>query len=506
MPSTRDDDDRTDPGPRDKPEGWARAFEGRTPGGGDFTFDFDAFERSEAEAARPRAAATPDLVKRPERRAIVPRNWLPPGDSVVETRPVGNTTVVSLRGRINESFRGAELGQSLRGIVVFDLSQVDRISSFGVKGWLQMMEQARFTEAYFYRCSEAVVNQITMMRNFCGAGRIHSVLVPYQCAACGEEFSAVYEAGPDREVILGRSPVPVECPRCAAAATMSDDPWAYLSLDEHLLEHVPPELAPVIDHLGQGQRVDPLEKFVSDDETRIRINAPLDPRLRLTRALTGLEGRVVFDLTPRPDIAPAGVQRLLEAIRGLDEEVSEVWIDGANRAVLEALIADPPPRTWVSTAWLTAVSSAGLRRPVLIEVRKKRHALLRGELPAVEGGRGPFQFEDAQIVFEAARHLLPVSSGTPSGAHATPVPSAVLQNTQARLQALQMQQMQMQLQMQQQMERTGLTPVRAPPPSGMSVPIWQIVVFVAATVSLAAVAFVIVFVVVAKLLMERSPG
>jgi hypothetical protein len=510
MPATRDEDDRTDPGRSDKHEGWVQALTAAAgTGAPEFSFDFDAFERSEAEAARPLSATLvpAPAARAPERRAIVPRNWLPPGDSVVETRPVGNMTVVSLRGRINESFRGAELGQSLRGVVVFDLAQVDRISSFGVKGWLQMMEHARFTSAYFFRCSEAVINQITMMRNFCGAGRIHSLLVPYQCAACGEEFSAVYEAVGDRELILGRSPVPVECPRCASAAKMADDPWAYLSLDEHLLDDVPADLEQVLEHLTIAQRVDPIEKFVSDDETRIRINAPLDARLRLTRALTGLEGRVVFDLTPQPEIGAAGIQRLTEAIRELDPEVTEVWIDGATHAVIEALLIDPPPRTFVSTAWVTAVASAtGLRRPVLVDVRKKRSALLRGELPVLEGGRGPSTYEDAEIVFEAARHLVPAQpvarTPTPAPApvrfQATPVPAPG--NTEARLQQLQLQQMQLQ-QMQQQLQspNTGPAPVvRAAAPVGMSVPIWQIVAWGMVTLGMAALAFVIVFLAVAR--------
>lgn len=394
--------------------------------GGDFGFDFGAFERSEAEAAlqQPKKPEPTVPMERPaEKRTVIARNWLPPGDAVVETRPVGNMTVVSLRGRINESFRGAELGQSLHGIVVFDLSQVDRISSFGVKGWLQMLEGARFTHCYFYRCSEAVINQITMMRNFCGVGRIHSLLVPYMCTGCGEEFNVVYDAVADREAILGRSPIPVECPRCAAVATIADDPWGYLAVDDHLLDDVPADLEQVLEHLNQAQRVDPIEKFVSEDETRIRINVPLDARLRLGRALTGLEGRVAFDLTPRPELPPTGVQRLLEAIRDLDPEVSEVWVDGATRGLIDAMLLDPPPRTFVSTAWVTAVSpDSGIRRPVLVDLRKKRQALLRGEMPAVDAGwaRGTLRFEDAEAVFAAARHLLPYSA-TPSPT-ATPVP------------------------------------------------------------------------------------
>ncbi|MEQ1508448.1 MAG: hypothetical protein ABMB14_39825, partial [Myxococcota bacterium] len=431
MPAARNDDDQTDPGAAPgmvRDENFVKTLV--VPQPGDYGFDFEAFERSEAEAAarvpkKADPAAPPE--RAPERRTILPRNWLPPGDSVVETRPVGNMTVVSLRGRINESFRGAELGQSLSGVVVFDLSQVDRISSFGVKGWLQMLEHARFTHCYFFRCSEAVINQITMMRNFCGTGRIHSLLVPYLCGGCGEEFSAVYDAVADREAILGRSPGTVECPRCAAGAKIADDPWAYLAVDDHLLDHVPADLEQVVEHLTQVQRVDPIEKFVSDDETRVRINVPLDARLRLGRALNGLEGRVVFDLTPRPELSADGIHRLLDAIRELEPEVTEVWIDGATRSLIEALLAEPTPRTFVSTAWVTAVATdTGIRRPVLVDLRKKRASLLRGEMPTVDAGwaRGAVRFDDADVVFTAARHLVPHTPHAP-----TPNPAPIGHNS-----------------------------------------------------------------------------
>jgi hypothetical protein len=436
MPRVRHDDDYRGPevpSERDDPFAAVKAISSNE---SDFPFDFGAFEQSEAEAAA-RSSATPDpatpsaVERADDTRVIVPRSWLPPGDSVVETRPIGNMTVVTLRGRINESFRGIELGQSLSGVVVFDLSQVDRISSFGVKGWLQMLERARFTACYLFRCSEAVVNQITMMRNFCGPGRIHSFLAPYSCESCGEEFSVVYEAVEDREAILGRSPIPVRCPRCAAATKLADDPWAYLALDEHLLDQVPADLEQVLDHATGTSRMDPIEKFVSDEETRIRVNAPLDARLRLGRALNGVEGRVVIDLTPRQDLQAAGIQRLVDSIRDLEAEVNEVWIDGANRALLELLLRNPPPRTYVSTAWVTAVAqTTGIRRPVLIDLKRKRSQLLRGEIPSVDAGwaRGPMRYEDADLVVSAARHLfpatvtatpVPVSSSTPAGAPAS---------------------------------------------------------------------------------------
>ena len=377
------------------------------------SFEFEAFAQSEADAAaaaqRDRASSEPNLAA-PERRRILRRSYLPPGDVVVDARPVGNMTVVTLRGRINESFQGGELGRSLSGVVVFDLAEVDRVSSFGVKGWLQMLETSRMVTCYFYRCSEAIINQVTMMRNFCGPGRIHSLMVPYSCSHCGEEFGALYEAVADREALLGRSPAIVECPHCHLGAEMDDDPWSYFALDDHLLDSVPADLRQVIDHLNSTNRTDPIEKFISEAETRIRINAPLDGRLRLSRAFAGLEGRVTLDLSVTPSVDAAGVHRLVGALRDLDQDVTEIWLDGAPTDLIRSLLVDPVPRVYVSSMFVEArCVSNGITRAVLVDVDRRREVLRARRLPPVEANWaiGPLDIADTDVLFGAAMELAP---------------------------------------------------------------------------------------------------
>ncbi|MBX2798862.1 MAG: hypothetical protein KTR31_14395 [Myxococcales bacterium] len=379
---------------------------------GEPSFEFETFAQSEADAAARAAPVAPEQVGggAAEQRRILRRSYLPPGDVVVDARPVGNMTVVTLRGRINESFRGGELGRSLTGVVVFDLAEVDRVSSFGVKGWLQMLETARMSSCYFFRCSEAVINQITMMRNFCGPGRIHSLMVPYACSHCGEEFGALYESVADREYILGRSPAKVECPNCQLAAQMDDDPWSYFAIDEHLLDSVPLELQQVVDHLSSTNRIDPIEKFISEQETRIRFNAALDGRLRLRRAFAGLEGRVTLDLSVTPSVDPAGLHRLVGALRDLDAEVSEVWLDGAPTDLIRVLLTDPVQRVYVSSMFVDARCVANrINRPVLVDIDRRREVLKQQRLPPIEANWavGPLDIADTDVLFRAAAELGP---------------------------------------------------------------------------------------------------
>ncbi len=395
-------------------------------------FAFETFERSEAQAAEDASyePLTEDepTDEGPKNRVITRRAFLPPGDVVVDTRPVGGMTVVTMRGRINESFGGPELGRSLTGEVLFDLSEVDRVSSFGVKGWLQMLDAARMTRCVFYRCSEAVINQVTMMRNFCGPGQIHSLQVPYTCGACGEEFGAVYDAVEDRERLLGRSPAPVGCPNCGQAAEMDDDPWAYFALDEHLLPQVPEGLEQVLDHLTSTNRVDPIEKYISDAETRLRFNAPLDAKLRLRRAFAGLEGRVTLDLSVCDQVQQAGLDRLVSAAYELKDEVQEWWLDGAPASLVQAFLRSDLTNVYVATMFVQGSCPAnGIQREVLIDVERHRPTLLARQLPPVQAAwaSGPLDLADTDLVFLAA-HRTPTSTqsqaitGTPAPTVAVP--------------------------------------------------------------------------------------
>ena len=73
-------------------------------------------------------------------RATIDLRRIPQDDATHEIRELGRFLVLTIRGRVNESFPGATIGEKLTAPVVFDLTEVDRITSFGVRSWLQMFD------------------------------------------------------------------------------------------------------------------------------------------------------------------------------------------------------------------------------------------------------------------------------------------------------------------------------------------------------------------------------
>lgn len=436
--SGRDDSEEDEPTPVVFPDtkwlakGMAPPSDGDTlvfgtdPANADANFDYAAFEASldaisDAEDQRVAdavAASEPDT----QIRVTVPRRPRTE-DASYAVRPVGRFTYVTVQGRINESFDGEALGTQVRGAaVIFDLADVDRITSFGVRGWLRMMQTASLGEAYFVRCSESVVNQITMIHNFCGPARVHSLIAPYQCEACGAEFGVPLFAVQDAELLRGRRPPEVQCPECSSSTEMDEDPWAFLDLDQQLLEAVPDDLQKVLDLLSEEPRHAPIEKAISGSgTTKITFNGALDDSTRFRRALGGIEGRVVVDLSHTESETAGGHRKLLDGLRRAAEDVEMFRLEGVGPDLGRALLSEVVPKLTVGSIRFFATNGAGIRRRVVIDIPENRDALLGGRPPRVDAAwaTGGITLESPDLAADVVR-----SVGAEFTLAATPAPAS----------------------------------------------------------------------------------
>ena len=146
--------------------------------GDDWGLDADGLEPREGRnddglfATRPSVPSPP---RRDEEAAPPPLpEPAPTGEpralSIIRRRSHG-LLMVSLSGRMTEAFQGGALAREVSGRVLFDLAGVERVTSFGVREWLQMLNEAssRVSALYIARCSEPIVNQVSMIRRFVGA-------------------------------------------------------------------------------------------------------------------------------------------------------------------------------------------------------------------------------------------------------------------------------------------------------------------------------------------------
>lgn len=99
----------------------------------------------------------------------------------------GDTAHVTLSGSVTEhatfDILATELGSPTK--ILFDLGEVERINSCGVREWLRFMSSLpAAAETSFDNCSASIVHQINLIQGFTGPAKVASIHVPFVCESC----------------------------------------------------------------------------------------------------------------------------------------------------------------------------------------------------------------------------------------------------------------------------------------------------------------------------------
>ena len=144
-------------------------------------------------------------------------------------RSADGTQVVRLRGEIDENADFTELKKRLRGPVVFQLAEIRRINSCGVREWVNFVRDLpSVTELTFSHCSPPIVTQLNMIFNFRGNAKVRSFYAPYICEACGHEEDKLLDVQSQFPGGKFRAPE-FACDQCGAQMEFDDLPERYLS-------------------------------------------------------------------------------------------------------------------------------------------------------------------------------------------------------------------------------------------------------------------------------------
>ncbi|MFH0901651.1 MAG: hypothetical protein V2A73_13570 [Pseudomonadota bacterium] len=146
----------------------------------------------------------------------------------IKERP--GITVVEFFGEIDENADFSELRRRLRGAVSFDLGEVRRINSCGVREWVNFVRDLPAVSILsFTHCSPAIVTQLNMIYNFRGSALIRSFLAPYRCEACGYEEEKLLDVQ-SHFPVRNQAVVPdFSCDKCGSKMELDDLPDRYLS-------------------------------------------------------------------------------------------------------------------------------------------------------------------------------------------------------------------------------------------------------------------------------------
>ncbi len=197
---------------------------------------------------------------------------------------------------------------------MLDLGGVRKISSFGIREWVDFMAAARdrAKEVVLVECAPKVVDQLNMVANFASGARVYSLYAPFRCDFCDSEHRALLQVDRDAEAIKAMTLPERPCPTCKQAMYFDDDGATFFSF---VAAQPRVELAPAVaaflgsrlDYaLADGTRKLRVDKVVDGRATFLRLAGDLDRAFPAGKLAEGLEGEVFVDVSGLARIDPAG--------------------------------------------------------------------------------------------------------------------------------------------------------------------------------------------------------
>jgi hypothetical protein len=139
---------------------------------------------------------------------------------------------------------GVTMAESIAGAesVVFDFDRVRRITSFGAREWIRLLERIPKETYYcFIRCRPSVVLQLSSVENFAGRGELVSLYVPYACPSCSHGFEILVDLAAEKERFEQKLPPPMKCPKCHREAEFDEVAEIYFDYAASCAPASPPD-------------------------------------------------------------------------------------------------------------------------------------------------------------------------------------------------------------------------------------------------------------------------
>jgi serine/threonine protein kinase len=248
----------------------------------------------------------------------------------------GSAALVRLAGPIDERFRGLD-APAVQSLVI-DVSGLTRITSFGVRQWLIAMEAIPRTVELvgFVGCPPFFIDQLNMVLNFCGRGRVLTALAPCACKACGAESNVLVDVLTHGARLATELATDEGCPRCGGALALSEVAESYFAFVKTCgATSLPDDAARLLARAGvytvpEGtappREAAKLLKLVHEAVTYFRISGPIDERFRARPFLAGLEGEVVLDLKEVDLLTGEGAGEWMRLIDQIRQQISSVTL------------------------------------------------------------------------------------------------------------------------------------------------------------------------------------
>jgi eukaryotic-like serine/threonine-protein kinase len=252
--------------------------------------------------------------------------------ATVEVVQQGDTALLTIVGLIDERFAGFGQLNHVKSLVL-DVANMTRMTSFGVRQWLNGMEELKsVADLYLLNCPTFFVDQLNMVLNFGGSAKVLTAVAPYVCPACGVESGELVDVMA-RRGSLTREPPEKTCSRCGAKLEFDESPDSYFGFAaKYAASSIQPAVAQLLTQRGlymSGDAPDKpprIIKLIHGSVTYFRIIGTIGSMFRARPFLVGAEGEVVLDLADVDRFDPSGQREWRRLIKSLATQVTTITL------------------------------------------------------------------------------------------------------------------------------------------------------------------------------------
>jgi anti-anti-sigma regulatory factor len=265
---------------------------------------------------------------------------------VIEKFADGGVACIKFAGTIDESFEGKKLGMTVAAdTLVLDLGAVKKISSFGIREWVDFVTTAarHARSLILIECSPKVIDQLNMVANFAGGGRVFSFYAPFRCDYCDTEHRVLLQVDRDFEAFKALRLPERPCRSCKESMYFDEDGATFFSyilgqdrfqLEPEVEAFLAAKLSYAVSDLGRKLRVD---KVIEGRTTYLRLSGDLDGSFPRDKLAEGLEGTVIVDLGAIGKIEPVGAVAWRGFISLITPVAERVYLAAAPPSFVEKL-------------------------------------------------------------------------------------------------------------------------------------------------------------------------
>ena len=259
----------------------------------------------------------------------------------------GAITLLKLAGTIDEQFEGKKIASGIKGgTLVLDLADIERISSFGIREWVDFISVG-FGQG-LSRCGSSSARPRSSTSSTwspTSAARAPGQLLRALSLRLLRRRSPPPRAGGaglGRAASTGKLPERV-CESCGNAEYFDEDPLTFFSfLQSHPPVPVAPDVAAFLASrlnytADAGARKLKIEKAIDGRATYLKLSGDLDGSFPREKIADGAEGDVIFDLAGIGKIDPAGAAEWRQMMLQIAAPSERILIVGAPAAFVERL-------------------------------------------------------------------------------------------------------------------------------------------------------------------------